>query len=359
MATDLIHFFDHTRSELAETLQERFGFPSYRAQQLFAWVYQKLVFNPEQMTNIGKDHRAQLGAIFSFPDLDYIDRQLSKDGTRKYLFSVTKGHQVESVMIKQPARMTLCVSSQVGCALGCKFCQTGTMGLIRHLSLGEIIQQVVGVISDARNFDDMFSNVVFMGMGEPFHNFDNVRRAISVMTDDYGIGLSARRITVSTVGLVPQIERFFKEKVEANLAVSLNATTNEVRSEIMPINQRFPLEQLLATLRSATLRPRQRITIEYVMLAGINDSDADLQRLPKILNGIPVKVNLIPYNDNAGLGFKSPTEEKAYRWQRELNDRGVLATIRWSKGKDIDAACGQLVTSSSRKKRETLTAISA
>ena len=359
--SDLIPFFDYTRAELALLLKDRFDFAPYRAQQLFSWVYQKLIFDTSEMSNIGKEHRALLAAVFKFNQTSFLERQISSDGTRKYLFELSQKHRIETVMIKQPQRMTLCVSSQVGCALGCRFCQTGTMGLTRHLSTSEIVQQVVGVLLDARNFGDRFSNVVFMGMGEPLHNFENVKRAIEIITDDYGVGLSARRITVSTVGLVPQIDRFFKEKIGANLAVSLNATTNEVRSEIMPINQRFPLEQLLGALRSATLRPRQRITIEYVMLAGINDTDDDLKRLPKILSGIPVKINLIPYNNNVDLGFNSPTKERVARWQRYLNDHGTLATVRWSKGQDIDAACGQLVTTSSRKKRtsEPLTAISA
>ncbi len=341
-----VSFFSFSRSELSDYLAERFGFSSYRANQLFQWVYQKEVYDLSSMTNIKKSDREVLEETFAFSELEYSNRQVSVDGTRKYLIPVFQDHHVESVMIKQPTRMTLCVSSQVGCALGCKFCQTGTMGLIRHLSTEEIIQQVLTVRKDAANFGDMFSNMVFMGMGEPFHNFDNLERAILILNDDFGIGLSGRKITVSTVGLVPAIKKFGDSPAEANLAVSLNATTDEVRSEIMPINRKFPLEVLLQTLREFPLRRRKRITIEYVMLGGVNDTEGDLRRLPKLLRGIPCKVNLIPYNSNAGLGFESPSDDKARHWQRALMKEGLTATIRWSKGQDIDAACGQLVTNS-------------
>lgn len=340
-----VPFLSLSREELSLYLKESLGMSSYRANQLFNWVYKHRSFNPHQMTTVAKNDRGALAECFTFPKFDYSSRQLSSDGTRKYLFELGDGKAVESVMIKQPTRMTLCVSSQVGCALGCKFCQTGTMGLVRHLGTDEILKQVLGVLIDAENFNDTFTNMVFMGMGEPFHNFDNVARAISILTDPHGLALSKRKITVSTVGLVPAIQRFFDEEVQATLAVSLNATTNEVRSQIMPVNRKYPLEVLLETLRSLPLNKRNRITIEYVMLAGVNDTAEDLKRLPKLLRGIPAKINLIPYNDNAGLGFHTPSKNLVYRWQNELNERGLIATIRWSKGQDIDAACGQLVTS--------------
>jgi len=346
-------FFSYTRAELEDFLTSTLSLPRYRADQLFQWIYQKRVFNPEQWTNIGKHDRARLADAFTFPRLEPKYRALSSDGTRKYLFSVGSEDEVESVMIKQPARMTLCVSSQVGCALGCKFCQTGTMGLKRHLSQSEILSQVMGVVVDStQNFQDMFSNMVFMGMGEPFHNYDGVTRAISILNDVHGLALPSRKITVSTAGLVPAIKRFFEEGVGANLAISLNATTNKVRDEIMPINQRYPLEELLGTLRSIDIPPRKRITMEYVMLRGINDTEEDLNRLPSLLKGIPCKINLIPYNFNTGLGFDAPTETTLHRWQKALMRHNFVVTIRWSKGRDIDAACGQLVTKSRREKRQ-------
>ena len=350
-------FYDLSRKELGEFLKAEFGLPAFRADQLFQWVYQQRVTDVNEMTNIGKELREKLAERFYFGDSDYAERQISNDGSRKYLFPMNQGHQVESVMIKQPERMTLCVSSQVGCALGCKFCRTGTMGLTRHLSTGEIMKQFVGVIDDAKNFGDSFSNVVFMGMGEPLHNFDNVVRAITILNDDYALGLSARKITVSTVGLVPAIKKFGESEAQANLAVSLNATTNETRSAIMPINDRFPLEVLLKTLREYPLKRKKRITIEYVMLHGFNTSNDDLARLPKLLRGIPAKINLIPYNENAGLGFKTPPEDVVYHWQRELMKRRYVATVRWSKGQDIDAACGQLVTESVRERRRPMASV--
>ncbi|MCB0353244.1 MAG: 23S rRNA (adenine(2503)-C(2))-methyltransferase RlmN [Bdellovibrionales bacterium] len=348
---DQVNFYGLSRSALAALLDERVGMSRYRADQLFQWVYQKEVRDPEKMTNIKASDRERLQQLFFFPELGFQTRQISKDGTRKYLFSVSEDHQVESVMIKQPTRMTLCVSSQVGCALGCKFCRTGTMGLIRHLRADEILFQVLSVIEDARNFGDMFTNMVFMGMGEPLHNYDAVTGAIRILTDDFGLALSQRKITVSTVGLVPAIRRFLEEQIPANLAISLNATTNEIRSQIMPINRKHPIEELLGVLRDAKLAPRKRFTIEYVMLGGLNDTPEDLKRLSQLLRNLPCKINLIPYNDNAGLGYETPPSERVHQWQNELNSHGMTATIRWSKGQDIDAACGQLVTQSTKQKK--------
>jgi len=340
-----------TRSELAAHLADKFAMPRFRADQIFQWVYQKGVFDFGEMSNIRKEDRDRLAQSITLPEPKFATRQISNDGTRKYLIPVAEDHKVECVMIHQASRMTLCVSSQVGCALGCKFCQTGTMGLIRHLTAEEILIQVLTVKQDALNFGDSISNMVFMGMGEPMHNFPAVSKAIAILTDAYGVGLSRRKITVSTVGLVTGIEKFYAEDVQANLAVSLNATTDEVRQRIMPINKKFNLEKLLSTLRNAPLRPRDKITIEYVMLAGVNDTQADLNRLPKLLSGIPCKVNLIPYNDNAGLGFSSPDKSWIRHWQDTLIKKGVLATVRWSKGRDIDAACGQLLTESKKVSR--------
>lgn len=343
-------FYSFSRTELKGFLGNEFGLAPYRADQLYQWVYQKRVSDIDSMTNIGKVDRRALAECFDFPSLDFEDRQISSDGTRKYLIRVGEGDLVESVMIKQPERMTLCVSSQVGCALGCRFCQTGTMGLKRHLKTEEILLQVMTVIKDAdENFGDMFSNIVFMGMGEPLHNFQNVERALLILNDDFGLSISGRKITVSTAGLLPAIRKFFASEAEANLAVSMNATTEEVRSEIMPINQRFSLEELLQTLREAPIKPRKRITIEYVMLKNVNDSAADLRRLPGLLQGIPAKINLIPYNFNAELGFEAPNDSWVRHWQKELMKHHFVVTVRWSKGRDIDAACGQLVTQSRRK----------
>ena len=349
-----LSFFGFSRKSLGAFLAERFGEPQYRAVQLFNWVYRQKVTDFSLMTNLKEEFRAKLAETFTFPVSAIRDRQISSDGTRKYLFEVGNGDLVESVMIKQPARMTLCVSSQVGCGMGCKFCRTATMGFRRHLKPSEIMQQVLGVLEDAKNFGDTFQNIVFMGMGEPLHNFDGVTTAVSVLTDQQGLDISGRKITVSTVGLVPAIKKFGESRVSANLAVSLNGTTDEVRSRIMPVNNRFPREELLGAIRGLPLGPRKSVTIEYVMLSGVNDTKADMERLPKILSGLQVKVNLIPYNENAGLGFKTPDREWVHTWRDYLLNRGLNTTIRWSKGVDIKAACGQLVTTTGRKKHAPL-----
>ncbi len=344
-------FFNYSYSELVELLEKEFGATRFRATQLFEWVYRRGVTDFDQMTNISRELRTRLAGYFTFPAARIHDRQISSDGTRKYLFEVEGGDLVESVMIKQPNRMTLCVSSQVGCAMACKFCRTGTMGLKRSLSTSEIIRQVRGVIEDAKNFGDSFSNIVFMGMGEPLHNYDGVTRAVKLLTEPVGYGMSPRKVTVSTVGLVPAIRKLAKSDVSVSLAVSLNATTDEIRSQVMPINDRFPISELIDAIKEFPVGPRKKVTIEYVMLGGVNDTDEDRRRLAKMMRGLPVKINLIPYNDNAGLGFKSPSKEWVYDWQRYMGTQGLQAFIRWSKGQDIAAACGQLATASKKPSR--------
>lgn len=337
-----LDFFNLTREELGAVLADEFGVPSYRAQQIFGWVYKQGITDFSLMLNLSATLRAKLAERFFFPHAVTRSRQISTDGTRKYLLELDDGDCVEAVMIKQPARMTLCVSSQVGCGMGCKFCRTATMGFQRHLSASEIVRQVRAVLADAINFGDTFQNIVFMGMGEPLHNLKGVVGALRILTDEMAFNMGPRKITVSTSGLVPAIKKFGESGVGVNLAVSLNATTDAVRDQIMPVNKAFPISKLLAALREFPLKARKLITIEYVMLDGINTSEEDLRRLPGLLRGIPSKVNLIPYNDNAGLGFSSPSRDTIDRWHRVLNERGFSATIRWSKGQDIDAACGQL-----------------
>jgi len=334
-------FFNYSYTELVDLLEKEFGATRFRATQLFEWVYRRGVTDFDQMTNISRALREKLAARFFFPVARIHDRQISSDGTRKYLFEVEGGDLVESVMIKQPNRMTL----------ACRFCRTGTMGLKRSLSTSEIIRQVRGVIEDAKNFGDSFSNIVFMGMGEPLHNFDGVTRAVKLLTDPVGFGMSPRKVTVSTVGLVPAIRKLAASDVSVSLAVSLNATTDEIRSQVMPINDRFPISELLDAVKEFPVGPRKKVTIEYVMLGGLNDTEDDMRRLAKMMRGLPVKINLIPYNDNAGLGFNTPPREWVHHWQRYMNTQGLQAFIRWSKGQDIAAACGQLATTSRKAPR--------
>jgi len=347
-AVGSVNFYSLTREELVETVVKNFDETKFRAEQLFEWVYRHEVEDFNLMTNLSKSFREKAARYFSFPHYAYDNRQISTDGTRKYLFRVEKNSQVESVMIKQPTRMTLCVSSQVGCAMGCTFCKTGTMGLMRNLGVQEIVGQLLGVRRDAKQFEDMFSNIVFMGMGEPLHNLKNVVNACKIILDPKGWGMTPRKITISTSGLVPAIKKLGESKIDVNLAISLNATTDEVRDVIMPVNKKYPLEVLLQTLKEYPLKPRKLITMEYVMLDGVNDSDDDLKRLPKLLSGVRCKLNLIPYNFNSDLGFKSSSTNRVRKWQDFLLNRGIETTIRWSKGQDISAACGQLVSESKR-----------
>lgn len=341
-----LELLDFDRSELASDLDASLQLPEYRADQLVQWVYRRRHKSFECMTNMSKQVRECLSGRYSIYRPERLAVEQSIDGTRKYLFGLVDGGKIESVLIKQPTRYTLCVSSQVGCAIGCAFCRTALMGLKRNLRTAEIVGQVLAVQDDIEGTlpGVEISNIVFMGMGEPLHNLANVIRAVKVLNDPLGLNFSGRKITVSTSGLVPAIEKFGRSECQANLAISLNATTNEVRTKIMPINKRWPLEDLLEALRGFPLKRRSRITIEYVLLRGINDRDEDLERLPRLLQGIPVKINLIPYNENAGLGFRCPDRVDVERWQRQLLNQGLNATVRWSKGEDINAACGQLAT---------------
>lgn len=352
------------RNELAAELKATLGLEPFRARQLIQWLYRERHTSFSGMTNISREVREKLERTYSIFRPEVETSLLSQDGSRKFLFRLRDGMKVESVLIKQPARYTLCISSQVGCAIGCKFCRTGLMGLTRHLESAEIIGQVLAVQDEierlralAQSGEDIgtvpeqFQNIVFMGMGEPLHNYDNMSRAVRLLNDELGCNFSSRKITVSTSGVVPAIERFGAEELPANLAISLNATTDQVRTEVIPINKKWPLDQLLQTLRAFPLKGRRRITIEYVMLKGVNDTADDLARLPKLLRGIPSKINLIPYNQNTGLGFYPPDRATIDHWQNTLLQKGLNATIRWSKGEDISAACGQLATEAMRKKR--------
>ena len=339
-------FYGHPRDELKEVFQQRLNQKGYRVDQVFDWAYRKGITSFLEMTNLSEDLRESLLGQYCLSQAKEIERQISSDGTRKYLLEVSPGRTVETVMIKQESRMTLCLSSQVGCAMACTFCATGTMGLQANLATGDIIRQVLHVNKDCENFGDQIDNIVFMGMGEPLHNYKNVVKAIKILTDVLGLGIGPRKITVSSVGLVPAIERFGREDLKVNLAISLNATSDDVRSQIMPVNRRFPIKRLLACLRDYPLSARKKITIEYVMLHGLNDTDADLKRLRHLMKGLPVKINLIPYNENVGLGYQRPPKATILKWQNGLSDQGFVTTIRWSKGIDIAAACGQLAAKS-------------
>ncbi|HUJ75221.1 MAG TPA: 23S rRNA (adenine(2503)-C(2))-methyltransferase RlmN [bacterium] len=319
------------------------GQKSFRARQIFRWLYQKHVASFEEMTDIAKPLRALLAQSFSLGSLEPAAQADSADGSRKFAFRLGDGKRIESVLMPNATHYTLCVSTQVGCAMGCAFCMTARMGLERNLTAGEIVAQVVAC---ARAIPDekILRNLVFMGMGEPFHNYDNLVAALDILGEDHGFGFSWRRMTVSTAGLVPAIRRFGQDQVRANLAISLNGASDEVRGRLMPVNRRWPLAELLAACREFPVESRTRLTFEYVLIQGITDSLADARRLVKLLHGMKCKVNLIPYNAGPDHPFQAPPPEHVRAFQEELLNRGLLATVRISKGQDIAAACGQLVT---------------
>ncbi|MCZ7675161.1 MAG: 23S rRNA (adenine(2503)-C(2))-methyltransferase RlmN [Roseovarius sp.] len=329
-----------------------------RASQIWQWLYWWGVRDFETMTNLSKAYRAELAENFVIAIPELVDRQISADGTRKYLVRIRGGHEVEVVYIPEEDRGTLCISSQVGCTLTCSFCHTGTQKLVRNLSAAEIIGQIMMARDDldewprrgegAGERPRRLSNVVLMGMGEPLYNFDNVRDAMRIAMDGEGISLSRRRITLSTSGVVPEIARTARE-IGCMLAVSFHATTDEVRDRLVPINRKWNLAALLDALREyPRLSNSERITFEYVMLKDVNDSDADARRLVQLIRGIPAKINLIPFNEWPGAPFERSDWERIERFADIVHKAGYASPIRTPRGEDIMAACGQLKSASER-----------
>lgn len=318
------------------------GEKAFRAAQVYNWMYVRRVNSFEEMTNLPKSLRQTLADTCSLHRIVPHEAYPSPDGTHKVTFKCHDGAVIEAVWIPNEGRNTLCVSSQVGCAMACSFCLTAKMGLMRNLSIGEIIDQIVHV---RRMFPEeewgRLSNIVMMGMGEPLHNYDNAVEAMRLMTDEKGLGLSNRKVTVSTSGLVPAIEKLGQD-IDINLAISLNATTDELRDEIMPVNKRWNIATLLEALRNYPLRKRRRITIEYVLLEGLNDTLEDAHRLVKMLRGIPCKVNLIPWNPHPGTPYERPSGNRIRRFQQILLDHHYNALVRETRGIEAMAACGQL-----------------
>lgn len=334
------------REELQAFLADM-GKEKFRATQILKWIYQRGVTDFDEMTDLAKAFRLQLIDRAFISDWKPEAVEQSSDGTRKYLFRMSDGASVETVRIPMDdQRATLCISSQVGCAMGCRFCMTGTFGLTRNLTTAEIVNQVCTALKDGP-----ISNIVFMGMGEPLHNLDNVIRALDIFFLDDGLGFGTRRVTLSTCGLVPQI-RELSQRTKVQLAVSLNATSDEARSELMPVNNRYPLEELLAACRDYANDGKQRVTFEYILIGGVNDSLADAKRMVKLLHGARFKVNLIAYNEHDGSSYKAPTTESVKAFQSYLLQRDIVATLRASKGQDISAACGQLKGKLEAQERE-------
>ena len=331
-----------------------------RTGQIWQWIYQWGVRDFDAMTNLAKAYRAQLKETFVIEVPEVVTRQVSEDGTRKYLVRIAGGHEVEVVYIPEEGRGTLCVSSQVGCTLTCSFCHTGTQKLVRNLTAGEIIGQVMVARDDLGEWPQqgapkdetrLLSNIVLMGMGEPLYNFENVRDAMKIAMDEQGIQLSRRRITLSTSGVVPEIERTADE-IGCQLAVSFHATTDEVRDKLVPINKRWNIEALLAALRAYPRgRNSERITFEYVMLDGVNDSDEDAYRLIKLIEGIPAKINLIPFNEWPGAPYKRSSNNRIRAFANIIYNAGYASPIRTPRGEDIMAACGQLKSATERARK--------
>jgi 23S rRNA (adenine2503-C2)-methyltransferase len=313
------------------------GKERFRAVQVMRWIYARGVTDFIAMTDLSKDLREELSARAFISDWTPEATEESADGTRKYLFRLADGQTVETVRIPMEGeRATLCVSTQVGCAMGCSFCLTGTFGLVRNLDPAEIVNQVCAAVKDGP-----VNNIVLMGMGEPLHNLDNVVKALEILYTPEGFNFGPRKVTLSTSGLVPQIQELGR-RIRVNLAVSLNATTDAVRDELMPLNRRYPLKELMAACRAFPLQPRQRITFEYILIRDLNDSPEDARRLVRLLHGVKAKVNLIPFNEHEGSAFRAPPAERIEAFQTCLLKSNIVAIRRASKGQDISAACGQL-----------------
>ncbi|MDE6885774.1 MAG: 23S rRNA (adenine(2503)-C(2))-methyltransferase RlmN [Helicobacteraceae bacterium] len=344
------NIFDLTLEELKEILK-----PSFRAKQVWHWLYIAYQNDFNLMANIPKDLRAKLNESFSAKNLHIKEIQTSSDGTKKYLFLTNDNHSFESVLLKmkeqkidkfgntiQTPKYTICISSQIGCRIGCKFCRTGIDGLTRNLSCGEIIEQIVAIKRDNKILPQKRVNIVYMGMGEPLDNFDNLIKAIKIISNLDGLSISPKRQTISTSGISPMIDKLGEFNLGVQLAISLHAVNNETRNKLMPINKAYNIESIIESVRRFPIDTRKRVMFEYLMIKNINDDLQSAKDLLRLLNGIKAKINIILFNPHSGSNFERPSKESAESFASFLISKGLLATIRESKGIDIDAACGQL-----------------
>ena len=325
------------------------GIPRFHAHQLYRWIFKRGVTDFDLMTDLSKSLRTRLRDEFALTTPAIVSDDLSTDGTRKFVLRLQDGKRIESVFIPDTPSMTFCISTQVGCAMACDFCLTGKMGLVRHLSAAEIAGQV-RVLAAATNLLHFPFNIVLMGMGEPLHNYDNTMQALRMLRSEHGLAVSPRRVTLSTVGIVPGLEKLAHEPLMPNLAISLHATTDEQRTQLVPPNRKYPLADIIETCRRFPLKNRSRITFEYVLLAGVNDTPDDARRLVKLLSGIKAKVNLIPLNTAPGIPYERPSDERVNRFAQILADRYITVSVRKSRGRDIRAACGQLIVEGGTRK---------
>jgi 23S rRNA (adenine2503-C2)-methyltransferase len=335
-------FYDLPFDTLTERLVEA-GAPGYRAQQMFDWAYDKMVEDYGEMANVPASLQTQFGEGMPFRTMKPVSEQVTDDGdTHKLLYETFDGQLVETVLMLYPDRATVCVSCQVGCAVGCAFCATGLGGLTRSLSAGEIVQQTVDAARQARKLGRQLTNLVMMGMGEPLQNYAETMKFINIIHDPRGLNFGARRITISTSGIVPRIDALAEEPYQVNLAVSLHAPNNELRSTLVPINNRWPVEELLAACDRFIAKTGRRISFEYALMNGINNSDEIARELGQLLRGRLCHVNVIPFNPVDVLHFERPNAEVIERFANILREAGIPTTVRYSRGVEIDAACGQL-----------------
>lgn len=340
---------DIAEAELSalERALEEIGRPRFHARQIFQWVYRRGVTDFAAMSDLPRDLRAQLERDFRISTPEVVRRERSSDGTTKLLLRLADGRLIESVYIPDTPGHTFCLSTQVGCAMRCGFCLTGRMGIDRNLTAGEIVGQVRVLARDLRLLDARF-NIVLMGMGEPLHNYDETMKALRMLGEEHGMAVSPRRITLSTVGVLPALERLATEPLMPNLAISLHSTTEEQRDMLVPINRKYGLQELLDACRRFPVKRRERITFEYVLLKDVNDTPEDARRLVRLLHGIRAKVNLLPLNEAVGIPYERPADDRVSRFARILAERGVTVSVRKSRGRDIRAACGQLITETGR-----------
>jgi 23S rRNA (adenine2503-C2)-methyltransferase len=346
MKTDLAGLELHQLEDFVVSLRHK----KFHARQIYHWIWKRGATDFAQMTNLSRELREALAgsAFVSFPEVVHHD--ISEDGTQKFVLRLADGKQIESVFIPDTPKQTFCVSTQVGCAMGCAFCLTGKMGLIRHLSAAEITGQV-RMLARATDLLDRSFNIVLMGMGEPLHNYDETMKALRMLNQKEGFDMHPKRVTLSTVGLVPMMDRLAQEDLMPNLAVSLHAATEEQRRAIVPPTKKYSLQDIIDACKRFPLSKRRRIMFEYVMLAGVNDSDEDARKLVKVLAGVKAKVNLLPLNTAAGIPFERPSDQRVNAFAKILADRGLMVSVRKSRGRDIRAACGQLIVEGQSTKK--------
>lgn len=333
--------YDLSLTDLQDYLSEK-GLKPFHARQIFKWLYEKRIDDFSSMTDISKKLIEQLKEDFSIEPLKIVTSQTSKDGTMKFLFEMSDGALVESVLMVFEYGFSACLSSQVGCNMGCSFCASGLLKKQRDLSAGEIVGQALMIQRQLDLKGGRLGNIVIMGTGEPFDNYDNVMKALSIINDPYGLEIGSRHISISTCGIVPGILRFSKEQLQYNLAISLHAPNDELRSQLMPINRAYPLNELIEALKEYSQLNNRRLTFEYLLLKGVNDQEIHVKQIKELLKGLNAYINLIPYNTVKEKDYESSSEEDALRFYDLLKKNNVAVTLRQKKGDDIDAACGQL-----------------